>query len=249
MNLREYIGLPIVSNDKTIEFNSNEIAIKSVVITETKDIKHFLRSNESLEEKEVFRVYRTIRTIEDKEIWDNISFDIIVIQPGNLGKEYMKTIGYYRSYAENGFRYPEVYQVAEGYVELFLQQPSHNHERIKDALMIRAQRFDVVIIPPAYGVTLINPSEKKAIVTRIRATEVEEISEQFKKTQGECYYRLEKDKWDFNDKYEEIPALRLGGPQNKWKSIKRGIPIYTSFVFNPKLVRFLVEPDPVEFMF
>ena len=248
MNLREYIGLPIVSDDKTIRFSSNEVDVKSVITTETEDIKQFLKDKDNLKEEEVFRVYKTIKTIEDKELWDNISFDIIVIQPGKLGKEYKKTVGYYRSFAENGYRYPEVYQVAEGYVEFFLQQPSQNHVRIKDALMIRAQRFDVVVIPPIYGVTLINPSEKKAIISRIRATEVEEISEQYKQTQGECYYRMEEDKWDFNEKYEEIPMLRLEDPQNKWKSIKRGIPMYASYVYNPKKFQGLVEPNPAEFM-
>ena len=247
MNLREYIGLPIESDDKIINFNSNEIDVKSVLIYETKDIQYYIKDKDSLEE-EIYRVYQTVRTIEDKELWDDISFDILVIQPGNAGIEYKKTIGYYRSFAENGYRYPEIYQVAEGYVEFFLQQPSQSHEKIKDAVMIRAQRFDVVVIPPAYGLTLINPSEKKTIVTRIRAMEVEEISEQYKQTQGECYYRLEEDKWVFNEKYEEIPMLRLEEPQNKWKSFKRGIPIYASYTYNPKRFHGLVEPDPVEFI-
>jgi glucose-6-phosphate isomerase len=248
MNLREYIGLPIASDNKTIKYNSNEIDVKSVIITETKDIEFFLKEKDSLKEEEVFRVYQTIRSIEDKELWDDISFDIIVIQPGKLGKEYMKTIGYYRSCAENGYCYPEVYQIAEGYVEFFLQQPSQSHEKIKDAVMIRAQRFDVIVVPPAYGVTLINPSEKKAIIARIRAMKTEEISKQYKQTHGECYYRMENDKWDFNETYEEIPMLRLEEPQNKWKSLKRGIPIYASYTYNPKRFNGLVKPDPFEFI-
>ncbi len=248
MNLREYIGLPIISDDKTIEYNTNEIAVKSVVITETNDIKFFLKEKDGLKDEEVFRVYQTIRLLEDKELWDDISFDIIVIQPGKLGKEYMKTIGYYRSVAENGYRYPEIYQIAEGYVEFFLQQPSQSHDKIKDAVMIRAQRLDVVVIPPAYGLTLINPSEKKAIVTRLRAMETAEINDQYKQTHGECYYRIEEDKWDFNENYEEIPMLRLEKPQNKWKSLKRGIPIYSIYTYKPKIFAPLLEPDPADYV-
>ena len=248
MNLREYIGLPIESDDKTIKYSTNEIVVKSVIITKTNDIKFFLKEKNDLEEEEVFRVYQTTRSVEDKELWDDISFDIIVIQPGNLGNEYKKTLGYYRSFADNGYRYPEVYQITEGYVEFFLQQPSQSHNKIRDAVMIRAQRYDVIVVPPAYGVTLINPSEKKAIVSRIRAMDTEEITEQYIQTRGECYYRLEEDKWDFNENYEEIPMMRLEEPQNKWKSLKRGIPIYTSYTYNPTRFNGLVEPDPVEFV-
>ena len=249
MDLRESIGLPIKSDEKTIQFNTTEISVKNTFIFKTVDVKHVLNKQDLRKENiEVFRVYENVKKVEDKELWDSIGFDIILIQPGYLGNENMKTIGYYRSFAENGFRYPEIYQVAEGYIEFFLQQHRDNHEQVKDAVMIRAQKFDLVVIPPSYGITLINPSEKKTVVARIRAIDAEQGIDKYKQTAGECYYRTVEGKWEFNENYEEIPVLRLEAPQNIWKSMKRGIPIYTSYIYNPKRFKSLVEPNPAEFI-
>lgn len=250
MDIRDSIGLPIESDEDKISYNSHEVDVKSIIPFQKKDLSDYVKEpnwGKNEESQEVFRLYQEVRRIEDKELWDDIQFDVIVIWSGILGEEYNKTIGYYRSVAENGYRYPEIYQMAEGYAEFFLQQSRDKHEQIKEALMIRAQKHDLIVIPPMYNVTIINPSEKKNVIARLRAVDVEEITDDYKKTKGECYYRLEEGKWEFNSNYEEIPALRLERPQNQWKSLKRGIPIYASYIHNPRRFRCLVEPDPVDF--
>ncbi|MHA2357622.1 MAG: glucose-6-phosphate isomerase family protein [Candidatus Heimdallarchaeaceae archaeon] len=251
MDIRESIGLPIESDEKEISYNSNEVDIKNIIPYKKKDLQNFVKEKTwktEEEEQEVFRIYQEVKKVEDKEIWEDILFDIIVIWSGFLGKEYHKTIGYQRSKAENGYRFPEIYQMAEGYAEFFLQQSGDKHDMIKEAIMIRAQKFDLIVIPPSYNVTIINPSEKKNIITRLRAADVEEITAEFARTKGECYYRVEEGRWEFNENYEEIPMLKLEEPQNTWKSMKRGIPIYASYTYNPKRYYGLVEPDPVDFV-
>ena len=252
MDMRESIGLPIESTEEGISYNSSEVAIKSVIHYKKKDLRNFLKDQTwdiKEEKQEVYRLYQEIKKVEDKEFWGDIQFDIILIWPGYLGAEYHKTISYQRSTAENGFRFPEIYQMAEGYAEFFLQQPKDEHKQVKEATMIRAQKFDLIIVPPSYDVTIINPSEKKNVVSRLRATDVKEITENYRRTKGECYYKLAEGKWDYNSNYEEIPALRLKEPQNQWKSLKRGIPIYSSYIYNPKKFKSLVEPNPMEFIF
>ncbi|MCG3222070.1 MAG: hypothetical protein H7641_11895 [Candidatus Heimdallarchaeota archaeon] len=251
MDIRESIGLPIESAEEEIGYNSNEIDVKNILSYKKEDLQNFVKNQtwERNEEKqEVYRLYKEVKKVEDKEFWLDIQFDIIVMWPGFLGEEYNKTISYQRSTAENGFRFPEIYQMAEGYAEFFLQQPREKHEQIKEAIMIRAQKFDLIVIPPSYNVTIINPSEKKNIISRLRASDVEEMTEHYARTKGECYYRLKGGKWDFNANYEEIPTLRLEEPQNQWKSLKRGIPIYASYIYNPRRFRCLIEPDPAEFI-
>jgi glucose-6-phosphate isomerase len=252
MDIRDSIGLPIESDEGKVSYNSNEIDVKNIIQFQKKDLRNYVKEpkwGKDEENQEVFHLYQEVKKIEDKEYWDDIQFDIVVILPGFLGEEFNKTIGYRRSVAENGFRYPEIYQIAEGYAEFFLQQSREEHEQIKEAIMIRAQKHDLIIIPPMYNVTIINPSEKKNIISRLRAIDVEEISEDYERTKGECYYRLEEGKWAFNPNYEEIPALKLEEPQNQWKSLKRGIPIYVSYIYNPRRLRSLVEPNPVDFSF
>lgn len=249
MELRDALGLPITSDGFKLTYNESEVTSKNLIPFYLKDVAKVFPSNEKQDNNvEIYRVYENVRNVHEKEAWAGFDFDLIVLHPGMLSNVYNKTLGYYRSFAENGFRYPEVIQVADGYIELFLQKPSEMHTRIMDAVLIRAQKYDLISIPPAYGVTIINPSEKVSIVSRIRSSEVEEDKESYFSTKGECYYRHAEGRWDYNANYEEIPPLRLGEPQNKWKPFKRGTPIYLSFIYNPKVKNDLTVPDPVQFI-
>ncbi len=250
MDLRESLGLAVESDEVALIYDNNEISVENLLVYKVKDLESNLGHQEwegKSEEEEVFRVYEGIKRIVDKELWGDIRFDVVIVQAGKLGDSYKSTGGYYRSLADNGYTYPEIYQVVDGYAEILLQQPGEKHEQVKDVIMIRAQKFDAIIIPPVYGVSIINPSDKRTIIARIRADEAKEITEEFERTKGTCYKRLEDGRWEFNEKYEEIPNLRLGEPQNKWKTVKRGIPIYASYVYRPKHFRTFVEPDPAEF--
>jgi oxalate decarboxylase/phosphoglucose isomerase-like protein (cupin superfamily) len=246
MDLRDVLGLSIESNELTIAYNDAEITSKSLFIQNLVEHNRILEidKNETGKDLEIYRTYDGIRKIQDKELWNDIEYSIIILQSGQLNGRYFNTIGYYRSFAENGYRYPEIFQLAEGYAEFLLQHPRENHEQIKDVVVIRMQKYDILVVPPSYGVTIINPSDKKSIISRIRASDAEELKEPYHITKGGCYYRLAEEKWDYNPDYEEIPNLRLGEPQNKWKSLKRGIPIYTSYVYNPCYFKSLIEPDP-----
>ncbi|MHA1198970.1 MAG: glucose-6-phosphate isomerase family protein [Candidatus Heimdallarchaeaceae archaeon] len=251
MDLRESLGLSVESDEVALIYDNNEISVKNLIAYKVKDVVSNLNQQDwegKDEEEEVFRTYEGIRRVEDKELWDDIRFDVVIVQSGVLGDTFKSTMGYYRSLAENGYNYPEIYQIVDGYAEILLQQPGEKHEQVKDAVMFRAQKFDAIIVPPVYGISIINPSEKRTILARIRADEAKEITKEFEKTKGTCYTRKEEGKWAFNENYEEIPQLRLGEPQNKWKTVKRGIPIYASYVYRPKHFQILKEPDPAEFM-
>ncbi len=250
MDLRDVLGLSIESNEFTIAYNNAEITSKSLFIQNLAEHNRIFEIDKDETEKdlEVYRIYEGIRKIQDKELWNDIEYSILILQSGQLNGRYFNTIGYYRSFAENGYRYPEIFQLAEGYAEFLLQHPRENHEQIKDVVVIRMQKYDILAVPPSYGVTIINPSDKKSIISRIRASDAEELKEPYHTTKGGCYYKLAEEKWDYNPDYEEIPNLRLGVPQNKWKSLKRGIPIYTSYVYNPRYFKSLIEPDPSLFI-
>ncbi len=251
MDLRESTGLPIVSEEIALKYSENEISVKGIQIIKTEDVSSFLLNTEwkgKDKEKEVYRIYHGIRKVEDKHFWDVMRFDFIIIQTGKLGEEYNKTTGYYRSIAGTGYRFPEIYQVVEGYSEFLLQQSSEYHEKIKDAVMIRAQKFDVVVVPPSYGVTIINPSEQKTVLARIRSDDAKELKTDYEKTKGECYVKEEDGRWTYNENYHEIPNLRLEPPQNKWRSLKRGIPIYSIYIYKPKIFAPLLEPDPADYI-
>ncbi|MCK4896689.1 MAG: hypothetical protein KAS47_07765, partial [Candidatus Heimdallarchaeota archaeon] len=147
MDLRDVLGLPIESNETAITYNEAEITSKSLFIQNLVEHKQILKidKDEIGEDLEVYRTYEGIRNIQDKELWNNITYSILVLQSGQINGRYFNTIGYYRSFAENGYCYPEIFQLAEGYAEFLLQQPRENHEKVKDVVVIRMQKYDILV--------------------------------------------------------------------------------------------------------
>ena len=65
-----------------------------------------------------YYMYRDVaKCNEDKEIFQraNLRYDITIIPPLTIGREYVKTFGHYPSRACNGeLSYPEIYEVLQG---------------------------------------------------------------------------------------------------------------------------------------
>ncbi len=251
MNLKETTGLTIISSDAGIIFNDDEIEVEVINSYSVNDLMNVFKE-ETVEEEElekvVYKEYKNMKQITDKAYWEEVELDLLFINPGKVGEEFYKTKGYYRTIADNGFHYPEILQVAEGYVEILLQRPGREEEEVKEVILFLCQKYDLIPIPPAYGVTIINPTNDKAIIARIRAKEAEELREPYEKTKGECYYRLIDNKWIYNENYSEIPIMKKKELVNRWKAMKRGTPIYETQVNYKETTRNLIIPDPKEFI-
>ncbi len=250
MVLNENLGLPIASKEDELLLPEHLVETKGIISYKGNDLKTLTKKQKWTEkEKEelIYKTYLDVKRIEDKSYWEKVQFDILMILSGKIGNEFKKTRAYYRSIADNGVHYPEVFQVAEGYIEFFLQKPTKKHTIVNDIVVIRAQKMDIIAVPPSYGVTLINPADKNAVVGRIRSREVEEIVEPFEETQGESYYKLTDGRWEYNAKYDEIPMLKLEPTQNSWRHMKRGTPVYESQIKHPNAVAPLVIPNPLDF--
>ncbi|MHA1304202.1 MAG: glucose-6-phosphate isomerase family protein [Candidatus Heimdallarchaeaceae archaeon] len=248
MVFRDIIGLTIDSFDEELHFNRELIHTKGMFEYKVADLPFRKEATEEGKDKIVFKHYSDIYLNKEKALWDYVIFDVFLILPGFHAGEFHHIPGHYRNIADNGFHFPEIYQVVEGYGEFLLQQPSIKHEQVKDCILHRCQIRDIVVVPPSHGVTIINPSEKKTVIVRLRARDAEDITSPFTNTKGACYYREQDNKWDYNDAYEELPAMRLLPPPTKWKIIQRGIPIYRSYVENPWLAKSLIAPNPTEYV-
>jgi glucose-6-phosphate isomerase len=94
-----------------------------------------------------FPLYYIFRGVKEK---NEIRYDITVIPPNLLGKEFVKTKGHYHI-----GNFGELYKVLAG-EGIFLMQKKD----LSDVYFVRAKRGDFVKIPPNYGHTIINPSGK-----------------------------------------------------------------------------------------
>ncbi|MFA5412044.1 MAG: glucose-6-phosphate isomerase family protein [Candidatus Micrarchaeia archaeon] len=133
--------------------------------------------------------------------WENLRYDITVIEPRFYGDEYSKTLGHYHPPSKAGAAYPEVYQVLKGKASFVLQR-KHKDESV-DCITIEAGEKESFIIPPGYGHVSYNTGDSPLILANIVAS--------------------------FDSKYEEYmenhgPAFfctRFGYKQNTYYIIKK----------------------------
>ena len=137
-----------------------------------------------------------------------LRYDITVMPPRLLGKEFIKTKGH--GHNEN---YSEIYIVLQGKAIYLLQKYQNN--QVKDVYAVKAKKGEAVIIPPQYGHITINPSKKETLKEANWLDEkCRNIYDLFVKKQGACYYYTEQG-WTKNKNYAKIPKLHFKRPLNK----------------------------------
>jgi len=130
--------------------------------------------------------------------------DITVIPSRMLGQEFVKTKGHYHS-----DKYQEVYMVLNGEA-IFLFQKNKG-KIVEDVLAIKAQKGDVIIVPPNYGHITINPSKQELKIANWISENCQNVYSIFKKMKGACYFYT-KNGWIKNKNYSKIPKLRFEKP-------------------------------------
>ena len=160
--------------------------------------KNFAREFSDLK---LYYVYRGVK----KE--NGIRYDITVIPPQILGKEFVRTKG-----NRNSNNFPELYTVLTGEA-IFLMQKAKG-EIVEDVLAVKAEKGDYIIVPPKYAVITINPSKKSLKLGNWVSEKNKNIYEELEKMKGACYYYT-KSGWIKNENYKKIPKLRFEKPLKK----------------------------------
>lgn len=78
-----------------------------------------------------------------------LRYDLTVLRPGRVGREYVKTFGHEHPAAPDGLAYPELYQVVAGEAWFILQDS-------RSVRVIRAGTGDCALIPPGFGHVTVN---------------------------------------------------------------------------------------------
>jgi glucose-6-phosphate isomerase len=145
-----------------------------------------------------FPLYYIFRGVKEK---NEIRYDITVIPPNLLGKEFVKTKGHYHI-----GNFGELYKVLAG-EGIFLMQKKD----LSDVYFVRAKRGDFVKIPPNYGHTIINPSGKTLKIANWVSKYCQSDYQSIEKMGGFCYYYTI-DGWVENKNYKKIPKLKQKKP-------------------------------------
>lgn len=144
----------------------------------------------------------------------SLRYDITVILPKNLGREYVKTLGHYHpQILGTDLSYPELYQVLEGEAHFILQRLEKG--RVADAVAVKALKGQCVLIPPNYGHVTVNPTGRQIRIANWVFRDFASVYKDYKDKHGAAYYELSDGKFIENESYTRLPKLRFSNPVDK----------------------------------
>ncbi len=195
--------------------------------------------NAQKENIDLYFMYRDFTRLEDRDLFkqNKIRFDITIIPPNKLGKEYIKTAGHFHPIIKNNTSYPEVYEVMYGKAFYLLQKETKKKKEQIEIIIVPAKAGDQVLIPPGYGHVTVNPTSEVLIMNNLVSSEFSSRYETIKKQRGAVYLYHTNETWIRNPTYKQKILVKEKSP------IKiSDKPFYLSFLENPNQWIFLNEP-------
>lgn len=203
-------------------------------LSEIKEVLFDQKWAEQSPDLELYYMYRDLaenKADREKIASQGLRYDITILNPVKLGKEYNKTAGHDHPLVPNTeITYPEIYEVLEGEA-IFLAQNSEKN-KIKDIFAIKAKKNDKVIIPPNYEHLLINPTNQELKTANWICRKFStNIYKPFRSQQGFAYYGLKNNggiKWAKNEHYRSAPEIKFLEPNQTLKQfgIDKNKPLY-----------------------
>ncbi len=177
------------------------------------DMKKVIYDKEWLKTAPNFKLYYMYREVKEK---DGLKYNITIIPPRMLGKEFVKTKGHYHI-----GKYGELYIVLKGKAIYLLQKEKNG--KIEDVYYVKAKKGDYIIIPPDYGHITINPSLEELKMADWSSKKCKSDYKSIERKKGGCYYYT-KSGWVKNKNYKKVPKL-------KFKKPKKTFPKNLSFLY------------------
>jgi len=189
------------------------------------------------------RAYFMYREIAERQ---GIRYDITVIPPGFLGREYVKTLGHYHPPAggiEGAPSYPEVYEVLCGEAVYLLQKRKDGKTlELEDFVVVRASAGQKVLIPPGYGHVTVNPGKGALVMSNLVFSNFQSVYEPYLEARGAGYYLLEGGKFEKNSQYRKLPNPREASPQAIPVLGLGKKPLYLALREDPRMFEYLQNP-------
>jgi glucose-6-phosphate isomerase len=181
-----------------------EIKGKTPDIRFLNDMKEVIYDKEWLKQATNFGVYYMYRNIKKK---NGLQYDITIIKPKKLGKEFAKTKGH-----EHIGKYQEIFIILEGEAIFLMQKMKGN--KIEDIYAVKTKKGEAAIVPHYYSHIAINPSKKDIKMGNWIPKNCKRNYQSVKEKQGMGYYYT-KNGWIKNNNYNKVPELRFEKPLKK----------------------------------
>ncbi len=182
---------------------------------------------------ESYYMYRGLfRDENDKEkiFQNNLRYDITIITPQMLGKEFPKTLGHEHAKA-NGtdLSYPEIYEMLKGEGDFLIQR--REGDKITEIRAIKIRQGEKIIIPPNYAHFMLNVQDTEIIMANWFEKNAKSDYSPIKEKRGAGYFAIKSENnsinWIKNENYSAVPELK----------------IYEAKDFNYLLEQFSISPN------
>lgn len=187
---------------------------KPSLVRNLKEMKAVLFDLEWFKRAKNFNVYYVWRGVNPVRNLSNgvkeendLRYDLTVIPPKMLGKEFPKTKGH--KHLDN---FQELITVLEG--EAYYLAQWENDNKIAKIEVIKAKKGDWIIYRPDCNHLTINPGKKRLVMANWLSKKSKSDYSLFEKYQGAGYYYTKKG-WIKNKNYAKIPKLRFKKPLKK----------------------------------
>lgn len=207
----------------------NGMKKKPDLIRYSKEMKNVLYERGWLKTAKNFPVYYVWRGLKDprkrnrkaslRNRKDNLRYDITIILPKMLGREFPKTQGHNHS-----LNYPELITVLKGKA-IFLSQKCQG-KRVDDVYYVTAEKGETLIAPAEYAHFTINPTVEKLKFANWINKKNANVYDFVEKMRGACYYYT-KSGWVKNKNYKKVPKL-------KFKKPLKSVPKNLDFLYGKK---------------
>jgi len=192
---------------------------------------------------ELYYMYRDLslsRADKEKLLQQDLRYDITIIPPNMLGREYIKTAGHYHPLVPgSSVTYPELYEVLEGEALYLLQ-----NQDLSDVVAVYACATDKVLVPPGYGHITINRSNKTLKMANYVARSFSSLYDPIQEKRGGAYF-FTKDGWVKNNRCPEAAELRRSeAPDNsslRKLGLAKGREMYP-LLREPGLLDYMTKP-------
>src|SRR3989304_3665222 len=239
-DLKKESGLSVVLKDDfkldlDISLLGGEFSSRTI-----RDMEKVLKDKIIINDDSLYYMYRDVRErVDEEKIKANkLRYDLTVILPRMIGREFNKTYGHYHPSS-----YPEVYEVISGRALYLLQKQGKNDDEIDEAFLIEVNAGEKTIIPPNFGHITINPLFKPLVMSNWVCNDFNSEYESFESHQGGSFYVF-KSKIIKNSHYKKLPKLIRARPKELPQfGLKFGKPMYTALVQNIKALKYLSHPE------
>ncbi|MCJ7429210.1 MAG: glucose-6-phosphate isomerase [Candidatus Nanohaloarchaeota archaeon QJJ-5] len=178
----------------------------------------------------------------------DVRYDITVMPPGTLGREYVKTKGHYHPEAAQGLSFPEIYEVIQGEATYLMQRKAEDGT-IDDVRVVDATAGDKVIIPPNYGHITVNTGDRTLKMANWVSRQFGSIYQDIEERRGGAYYLAANGDLVANNNYDDLPKPRRDEPREVPDlRIESETPMY-KMIQRPNTLRFLNHPEKFEWLF